>query len=225
MKAVLWDFEGTLAHRPGMWSACLLDCLAEASGEPSPLSVAELRPHLRSGFPWHEHDRPHHHLADPDAWWASLQGVLGNALIAAGVRPDLAQAAAKLMRHRFTDPRRWRVFSDTVVSLDRLHRAGWTNVIVSNHVPELDRLVADLGLSDVIDEVFSSALVGWEKPHPRFFDHVLDRLKRPSPVWMVGDNPVADIAGARAAGIPALLVDPAAPTGPHLRDVATTILR
>ncbi|MFF7472762.1 HAD hydrolase-like protein [Streptomyces sp. NPDC008092] len=31
---------------------------------------------------------------------------------------------------------------------------------------------------------------------------------RPPRTWMVGDNPVADIAGARAAGIPGILVNP-----------------
>jgi putative hydrolase of the HAD superfamily len=208
-----------------MWSACLLECLAEAAGEPAELTAMDLRPHLRTGFPWHEHELPHGHLADPDAWWASLQVVLRNALIAAGVRAELAQAAAGLVRHRFTDPRKWLVLSDAATCLDTLRRAGWHNVIVSNHVPELERLVGDLGLSDAVDAVFSSALVGWEKPHPQFYLHVLDRLGRPSQVWMVGDNPVADVAGARAVGIPALLVDPSAATGPQLRDAVNTILR
>jgi putative hydrolase of the HAD superfamily len=55
--------------------------------------------------------------------------------------------------------------------------------------------------------------------------HVLDRLGRPSHTWMVGDNPLADVAGAQAAGIPALLVEPDAEQGPHLRDAVGTILR
>ena len=71
----------------------------------------------------------------------------------------------------------------------------------------------------------TSALVGWEKPHAEMFRHVLDRLGRPSHTWMVGDNPMADIEGARAAGIPALLVAPGAEQGPHLRDAIGTILR
>jgi ribonucleotide monophosphatase NagD (HAD superfamily) len=38
---------------------------------------------------------------------------------------------------------------------------------------------------------------------------------------MVGDNPVADVAEARAAGIPGLLVDP----GPSLKNAVETIVR
>jgi phosphoglycolate phosphatase-like HAD superfamily hydrolase len=26
-KVVLWDFDGTLAHRPGMWRGCLIETL------------------------------------------------------------------------------------------------------------------------------------------------------------------------------------------------------
>ena len=34
VELVVFDFDGTLAHRPGMWSQCLLDVLD------SPLMVA-----------------------------------------------------------------------------------------------------------------------------------------------------------------------------------------
>ncbi|MFE2486978.1 HAD hydrolase-like protein [Streptomyces mirabilis] len=33
-------------------------------------------------------------------------------------------------------------------------------------------------------------------------------LRDPGRVWMVGDNPVADIAGAHAVGVPGILIDP-----------------
>ncbi|WP_443044957.1 HAD hydrolase-like protein [Streptomyces sp. NBC_00343] len=36
----------------------------------------------------------------------------------------------------------------------------------------------------------------------------LDRAGSPGRVWMVGDNAVADVAGAQALGIPAILVSP-----------------
>jgi FMN phosphatase YigB (HAD superfamily) len=54
--------------------------------------------------------------------------------------------------------------------------------------------------------IFASAVTGWEKPNPRFFRHALQAVGNPSRVWMVGDNPIADVAGAEAVGIPALLV-------------------
>ncbi|GAA2483744.1 HAD family hydrolase [Winogradskya humida] len=54
-------------------------------------------------------------------------------------------------------------------------------------------------------DVLTSAVTGFEKPHPAMYAAALTRT-RGGRVWMAGDNPDADVAGARAAGIPALLV-------------------
>lgn len=47
--------------------------------------------------------------------------------------------------------------------------------------------------------------MGYDKPHPEIFRLGTRGLALPD-VVMVGDNPVADIAGARAAGIAGYLV-------------------
>lgn len=89
-------------------------------------------------------------------------------------------------------------------------------MIVSNHVPELGDLVGRLGLADLIDGVLTSAVTGYEKPHPAMYGIALDLIGHPDRVWMIGDNPVADVAGAEAVGIPAILVrgsDPATASG------------
>ncbi|GIF17614.1 hypothetical protein Ate02nite_03440 [Paractinoplanes tereljensis] len=38
---VFWDFEGTLAERPGRWRTCLVECLAEVTGGASARPPAE----------------------------------------------------------------------------------------------------------------------------------------------------------------------------------------
>jgi putative hydrolase of the HAD superfamily len=53
---------------------------------------------------------------------------------------------------------------------------------------------------------FSSASIGYEKPHPAIFRRALAAIPAAGPVWMIGDNPVADVAGAEALGLPAILV-------------------
>lgn len=56
--------------------------------------------------------------------------------------------------------------------------------------------------------VFSNEL-GVSKPHPRIFTAACDLLDTPAAdVLHVGDNPVADVAGAEAAGLQAVLVCP-----------------
>ena len=58
----------------------------------------------------------------------------------------------------------------------------------------------------VFARVFNSAETGYEKPHPQAFRNVLEALADDGPVWMIGDNMVADIGGAAAVGIPGILV-------------------
>ena len=81
-------------------------------------------------------------------------------------------------------------------------------MILSNHAPELPQLVADLGLAPLIDRTITSAMVGAEKPNRRIFEYAMDVADAGDDVWMVGDNPVADIGGAEAVGIRAIHITP-----------------
>jgi putative hydrolase of the HAD superfamily len=135
-----------------------------------------------------------------------VRPVLGRAYEAAGYEPDRALELAEAARRLYVDPDvGWALFDDTLPALERLSQAGWTHAILSNHVPELRQLVAGLGLDDVVAFVSCSAETGYEKPHARAYASVLDRL-HPAEAWMAGDNVVADVLGAEAVGIPAVLV-------------------
>ena len=203
---VLWDFEGTLAMRPGLWSTCILEVLDEHVPAHA-VSRDEVRAAIRNGFPWHRADEPHPELCEPEAWWAALDPLLGRAFSLADVDTTENARLARAFRARFVDGSvGWEVFDDTRPALRVTAEAGWRNVILSNHVPELAALVDALGLSDLVEDVFSSALIGYDKPHPEAFRHALRACGDPARRWMVGDNPVADVAGAQALGIPAVLI-------------------
>jgi putative hydrolase of the HAD superfamily len=204
-RVVLWDFDGTLAQRPGRWSQCLVEAMARADANMR-LQPEDVRPGLANGFPWHRHAEGHPELADPDAWWSALMPLLVSAYTRAGVQREIAITAADLIRRTYVDPAAWIVYSDTKPALTHLREHGWRHLVVSNHVPELPDLVTSLGLADLVEDVLTSAATGWEKPHPAMFRQALDRAGNAERVIMVGDNPEADIAGARRAGIPALLV-------------------
>lgn len=77
---------------------------------------------------------------------------------------------------------------------------------MSNHVPELRDLVEGLELSELVTDVLSSAVTGYEKPHPLAFELGRAATGYPDELWMVGDNPEADVRGAEAVGIPSILV-------------------
>jgi putative hydrolase of the HAD superfamily len=202
----MWDFDGTLATRPGLWSTCVLEVLDEHVPGHA-VSRDAVRAALRDGFPWHRAEEPHLELCEADAWWAALDPLLCRAFDLAGLEPGRHADLARAFRARFVDGRvGWEVFDDTRPALTATAEAGWRNVILSNHVPELATMVDALGLSDLVDDVFSSAVMGYDKPHPGAFRHALRACGDPARRWMVGDNPVADIAGAQALGIPALLI-------------------
>jgi putative hydrolase of the HAD superfamily len=205
MGLILWDFDGTLAHRPGMWRGCLIEALDEHDPGHG-IDAEDVRPFLRDGFPWHRPEVAHPELSDPGAWWQAVELVMAHAYERVGITPDRAAALARRARELYIDPSRWALFADTLPVLSRLRAGGWRHAILSNHVPELPALVEGLGLGGRFGAVLSSATTGYEKPHPAAFELALARCGRPERVWMVGDNPVADVAGAEAVGIEAILV-------------------
>lgn len=204
-RAILWDFDGTLAWREGVWSGALLQALDEL--EPGHgFARDDIHPRIVSGFPWHYPDRPHPELCRADRWWAHLGAHLAWVFRDLGFSADRAQALVAATRCIYTDATSFRLYAETVAVLEALRDAGWRHVILSNHVPELPNIVHELGILPLFDDVLSSALIGYEKPHPEAFRLGLAAAGDPDEVWMVGDNPVADVQGTEAVGIPAILV-------------------
>lgn len=225
-RLVIWDFDGTLAHRRGEtgWSILLAETLdGQESGHGH--SADTFRPQLREGFPWHRPEVAHPELCDPEAWWASVRPLLARAYEAAGYEPGRSLELADAARRLYVDPTvGWELFDDTLPALERLSRAGWTHAILSNHVPELRQIVAALGLDEVVAFLSCSAETGYEKPHVQAFASVLDSLQ-PAEAWMVGDNIVADVLGAEAVGIPAVLVRRPDPRARRYADSLTGVER
>jgi len=117
-----------------------------------------------------------------------------------------AVALAAEVRDIYIEASRWRLFDDTREALESLRADGWEHFILSNHVPELEQIVGALGLSDLIEATVCSARIGYEKPHPKAFLHARAIAEDPEVLWMIGDNAEADVRGAEALGIPAILV-------------------
>jgi putative hydrolase of the HAD superfamily len=204
-RVILWDFDGTLAERPGMWRGCMEEVLDEH--EPGHQIASDmLRPFLRDGFPWHNPDTAHPELSDVEAWWGRVEPILSRGYEGVGYPTERARTLGRLARERYVDGQHWQLFEDTVPTLAALRDEGWRHVILSNHVPELGSIVTHLGLDGLVDATVNSAETGYEKPHPEAFAQARLAAGDPETIWMVGDNPRADVAGAEAVGIPAVLV-------------------
>ncbi|WIB68919.1 HAD-IA family hydrolase [Curtobacterium sp. MCBD17_035] len=205
-RVVLWDFDGTLASREGLWSSTLekaLQPIAPGLG----LAAADFPAELSVGFPWHSPDivRVTQSAA---AWWAAQHSVFLRAYTVAGVGREDAERAIAEIPIEYYRPSAWNLAEDAIPALARTAAVGYRNVILSNHAPELPNLVADLGLGPWIDATVTSAAVGAEKPNPRIFARAMEIAGAGEDVWMVGDDRIADIAGAEAVGLRAIQVGP-----------------
>lgn len=216
-RVVFWDFDGTLAFRDGLWSAALASALTSVAPALSP-TAEDFRKSLADGFPWHEPETIRA-VESASEWWDALRPLFRSAYATAGVHPGTADKAIAQIPGEFYRPSAWRLAGDAVTALRSTEQAGYRNVILSNHAPELPVLVAALGLGPIVDTTVTSALVGAEKPNPRIFHYALQLAGAGDDVWMVGDNPVADIGGARAVGIRAIHVG----DGRTLTDAAAEI--
>jgi putative hydrolase of the HAD superfamily len=98
--------------------------------------------------------------------------------------------------------------TDARPALARLRDLGLTLVCVSNWDVSLPEVLDRAGLGDTLDGVVSSAAAGARKPDPAIFQTALELAGcEPEEALHVGDTPEEDVAGATAAGIPALLLD------------------
>jgi putative hydrolase of the HAD superfamily len=93
------------------------------------------------------------------------------------------------------------VFAGVAEFLDELRLAAIPVAVVTDLTAQIQlRKLVYLGLDHHIDVVVTSEEVGADKPDPRLFRAALQRLgAREGSAWFIGDDPVADMQGARAA--------------------------
>jgi putative hydrolase of the HAD superfamily len=94
--------------------------------------------------------------------------------------------------------------SATAGVLRKLRLDGWRMVVLSNGLPRVQRAkVFALGVHALVDDViYAEEQAPGGKPSPDAFRAALKRLGLPARRCVcVGDDPVRDIAGARALGI------------------------
>lgn len=104
---------------------------------------------------------------------------------------------------------RFVVFPEVEAELGALRDRGIPLVVCSNWDVSLHEVLERTGLSRYLDGVVTSAELGVSKPDPAPFRAALALVGAPPPdeALHVGDTVDEDVAGARAAGIPAVLID------------------
>jgi len=101
----------------------------------------------------------------------------------------------------------FRAYPDAAPALARLRAAGMRLVVVSNWDASLHERLEETGLAPLVDAAVASAEIGHAKPDGAIFGHALELAGAPAAAAVhAGDSPDADVAGALAAGLRAVLV-------------------
>lgn len=135
---------------------------------------------------------------------------LGTILIdtaeALGVPPNMLKVEACLDAYAWQAVKKTRVFPDVVEALTLLKERGIIMGIVTNAFHPMglrDKELAQHGILDFFPSCrISAADFGYLKPHREIFETALKCLDvSPDEAIFVGDNLVADVAGAQSAGM------------------------
>lgn len=132
----------------------------------------------------------------------------------------------------FLQPGVIRLYDDVLPALEKLSSAGIRLGIISNWSWDLMDRCRQVGIADYFHAITASAYVGYNKPHPRIFQHALERIGvPPAQAVHVGDSYQADVQGAYRAGMTGILLDrdgaadhPDCPVFSNLTDVVDWVL-
>ena len=189
MRAVLFDFSGTLASceaRDEWFTGMGLDAAQRAD-------VMDRLTHPTASVTHHAWE---YRDLDPALHREAYLHVLNNS--------GLADDHADELYRRVTDPAEWAIYPDTVSVLKSLRQNGFRTAVVSNIAWDIRPVLA----AAEVDEFVLSFEVGAAKPDTRIFTAALDRLGvAADEALMIGDSEENDGA-ARQLGCSFALVDP-----------------
>jgi HAD superfamily hydrolase (TIGR01662 family) len=198
LRAVLFDVDFTLARpgpelgpegyvRAGERHGLTLDPARYEEGREAALAALERHPEL-------EHD--------DEIWFTFTERIV----CGMGGAPPASYDCAVEITRGWERHENFELYEDVIPVLDELRAAGLKIGLVSNSARDVHAFARHHALD--IDAGISSFHHGKTKPHASIFRAVLDLLDVvPTEAAMVGDTIEADIEGAHALGMQAVLVD------------------
>ena len=196
---ILWDFDGTLADAPGIWSRATQSLLNRSSY--SHIDIDRIERELSYGFPWHTPEVPHIDIFKGMSFWEFLNNKISSAMIAAGVSESIAHPLVKNLQEEIIHNHGYQLVPKAKDVLEALSVKGFTHIIASNHIPKLSEILDQLEISNYFEAVYTSGMIGFEKPNRHFFDAIFNDVPRDQIALMIGDSYERDIKGAIDVGI------------------------
>jgi len=206
-KAIFFDAVGTLFHLREPVGKTYADIAAEHG-------VTVDAEALNKGFraAWKSLSVPVHAEGtvpedDDRSWWEELvRRTFQNASSTAPEMNRMTLIFDDLYEH-YAYAAAWQLFEDTVPTLEQLRSNGCRLLVLSNFDKRLRNILEGLEIGHFFDSVIVSSEVGAWKPDPRMFRAALQACGlTPEECLHVGDDVRCDEEGAKAMGIPSLLV-------------------
>lgn len=208
IRFVTLDCAGTLVHVNWQPEVFASDCLA-AQGVEFDRADAEstYRRILQTRWRTYQELNLQRDETVGDGFWRALtEDWLGKI----GVASDPLDAVMELAHRRlYQHPSAaFSLYEDTLPTLQALRERGLKLAVLSNWDYSLHRVLRLLELTPYFECVVASLEEGVEKPEPRIFEIVLERLGAdPAETIHVGDDPLDDEVGAKRVGIQPVLLD------------------
>lgn len=161
---------------------------------------------FKSGFPWHSPEKERKLSIEGGDWWEMMAPKFSLLASQFGIED---QNLSRHIRNSILDPERWFIYEGVEDVLELILNSGGVNHILSNHIPELDVLIDNLGLINYFSTIHTSGKTGVEKPNAKSFEPLLESVEdlTMDNCLFIGDSVTADLQLADKLGIDFMLVN------------------
>lgn len=195
-KAILWDFDGTLSYPNTSFSTALYRAITDCG---CTANQAQTLAFLEQAYPWKAPDVAYADRAG-EVWWDSMFAKTSAFCLQQRISIERIPTINKRFRELLIHVDNYCLYTDAIATLQKCIALGYKNYAATNNYPEILENYQKLGLSPYFSDYIVSSHIGYDKPHPEFYAEAKHRAGNPEILYMVGDNPTADIQGGNAAG-------------------------
>lgn len=191
IKAITFDAGGTLVHAwPPVGTAyaeVLADHGIEADGEA--LQERFMQAYKKAT----ERPRDRIDLQAERVFWRKVV-----AETVADVCPeDRLDPVFNDLWNAYASSTRWRLYPGAKDTVHHCKESGFRVFLLSNADSRFRQTFEELGFNDLFEDLFISSEIGYEKPDPRIFHHVREKIAcNPEQILHIGDSPFHDGAAA-----------------------------
>jgi FMN phosphatase YigB (HAD superfamily) len=210
IKAILFDFDGTLRHNLPSGGEVMADYVISLG---LPVTNEDRRRaaiwehYYFAGSPEIQADQKKFNGEEEDFWFHFAHRRLAALGCPPDLIPELGPKAAEHMRENYKPDSV--IPKENYTVLPNLRKSGFTLGVVSNRDKPYQSEIEGFGMGEYFHFSLAAGEVNSWKPEPGIFEHAIKMSgTTPEQTLYIGDNYFADVIGARRAGLQPVLYDP-----------------